>query len=663
MDDRIKALEERMSSVENTLQMILARLKMSSSGETIVPVRSSEALPPPDPKESGPFEYRPLDTSRSEFRVLALANSAKDDDPINCDLVHLSLDFDPLKPPGGKTSAEWMKLRRLHTQFGALSYTWGGLNLDGSIIIAGRPFKITRNLETALRQMRKAKRPAGRAANMPVPSYWWIDAICINQQDNAERGQQVSCMTRIYKRASAVHVWLGEERDDSTLALDVLRKLGDIIRRAPGEAEYRYPVIPDEQKERHRRALIALFNRPWWERVWVRQEIALPRVAKFYCGDIVSQFSDFRTAHSILGLIKERLGFDWTESKNTAGVISHTTSEAWVPSDAQHSTLLFNLQRECNGGNNFISFKDALFSARSCKATDPRDKVFSVLGLTDPEVYRFKADYSLSLVATYKAAVRTLVAATKSIDILSACQNPDRLHGFPSWIPNLVDEWKAKPFQPKQRRHQVSDKDAEYVFEDSTNTLKLRGEFLDTINRLSEHGVQPDNTAKELDTLYLEWKTIPRDPYVAFLTDRRYIQNLLSETDADGSWISFLSLDDDDGSSLERFERGQSSINDPKFLDDIPNYRMARSLLSLEGSPTRSGKYSAVHTYLRNYGVGRRLCISRNGMLGLVPQDARVGDSIVVFYGGSFHYIIRPLGEQYVLVGEACKFIVHSNRL
>ena len=676
MSDRIQALEERMSNVEKTLEVILTRLRITSSGERIVPVLSNDSPPPVhlrEPKENSQFEYRPLDTSRNEFRVMALANSAKDEDPISCDLIHLSLDDDLMRPPAGKTTVEWMKVRRMHTQFGALSYTWGGLDLEGSITIAGQPLKITRNLETALRQMRKSKRPVGRTANTPIQSYWWIDAICINQQDNAERGQQVSCMTRIYKKASAVHVWLGEERDDSTLALDVLRKLGVIVRRAPGEAEYQYPVVSEKQKDLHRRALLALFNRPWWERVWVRQEIALPRAAIFYCGDATCQFSEFKTAYIILDRIKERLGYDWTGIEKATRVISNTASEALILADAQHATLLFNLQKECNGGNNFISFKDAVFSARFCKATDPRDKVFSVLGLTDPELYRLKADYSLSLIATYKAAVRTLVAATKSVDVLSACQNPERLHGFPSWVPNLVDEWKAKPFQTT-RKPQASYKDADCIFEDETNTLRLKGEFLDTVHRLSDHNAKQGNTAEELDTLCSEWKKllIPLLPvansyrYTAtHLEDSHYVKSLLSPTDADATWVSFLSLENDNGSSLRRFRDGELPLDDPRSLDEIPNSRMAMSLLLPQDFAGWSGKHSLIHTHLRNYAVGRRLCISKKGVLGLVPEDARIGDSIVVFHGGSFPYIIRESGDQHVLVGEACKLtarLIHCQR-
>lgn len=38
----------------------------------------------------------------------------------------------------------------------------------------------------------------------------WIDAICINQHDLAEKARQIPLMTRIYSTAARVLVWLGK---------------------------------------------------------------------------------------------------------------------------------------------------------------------------------------------------------------------------------------------------------------------------------------------------------------------------------------------------------------------------------------------------------------------------------------------------------------------
>ncbi|KAH7629769.1 heterokaryon incompatibility, partial [Sordaria sp. MPI-SDFR-AT-0083] len=51
----------------------------------------------------------------------------------------------------------------------------------------------------------------------------WIDAICINQGDNEEKGHQVQSMAKIYAKASRVIVWLGEKAAGSDQGLEEIR--------------------------------------------------------------------------------------------------------------------------------------------------------------------------------------------------------------------------------------------------------------------------------------------------------------------------------------------------------------------------------------------------------------------------------------------------------
>lgn len=67
-----------------------------------------------------------------------------------------------------------------------------------------------------------------------------------------------------------------------------------------------------------------------------------------------------------------------------------------------------------------------------------------MLGLADPEISNLRPDYRLSLHETLIAAARCVISKNLSLDLLSACQNPDRLHGLPSWVPNLLDDWKPR---------------------------------------------------------------------------------------------------------------------------------------------------------------------------------------------------------------------------
>lgn len=59
----------------------------------------------------------------------------------------------------------------------------------------------------------------------------WIDAICINQEDLDERSEQVVHMLQIYKNASRVIVWLGNEFEDSHLGMMSMKYLDEKIQR------------------------------------------------------------------------------------------------------------------------------------------------------------------------------------------------------------------------------------------------------------------------------------------------------------------------------------------------------------------------------------------------------------------------------------------------
>ncbi|KAH8745248.1 heterokaryon incompatibility, partial [Hyaloscypha finlandica] len=84
--------------------------------------------------------------------------------------------------------------------YAALSYTWGHLFRPCNIIVDGRNMIVTKNANLALRDL----------CNQDQDQLLWIDAICINQNNNEEREQQVQKMGSIYSNTKRVIIWLGE---------------------------------------------------------------------------------------------------------------------------------------------------------------------------------------------------------------------------------------------------------------------------------------------------------------------------------------------------------------------------------------------------------------------------------------------------------------------
>jgi len=189
----------------------------------------------------------------------------RSDGLVRCRLVTMSLDVDP-------------------APYVALSYAWGatypdGAHLTDTILCNGHPILVTYNLHAALQRISKLFE-SHSILELSCGTAIWIDAICIDQRNIAERGQQVSLMSSIYSQARSVLVWLGEFTEQNINA----------------EAA---TFHPEACACKHCTALVAIsgakewlsFNvwrdlaaRPWFQRRWVIQESFLARHVHYLIG-------------------------------------------------------------------------------------------------------------------------------------------------------------------------------------------------------------------------------------------------------------------------------------------------------------------------------------------------------------------------------------------
>jgi hypothetical protein len=117
------------------------------------------------------------------------------------------------------------------------------------------------------------------------------------------------------------------------MTIDLLNTLGAPPKNAPGEKTIEYPTFTEEEVIRHWNALRALFKRPWWERVRVRQEVALPLMVKMWCGSKSFDMNSLDPALFMLGHISS-LGY--------ASTVSHFDDERSVslPWDFHAKTIV-----------------------------------------------------------------------------------------------------------------------------------------------------------------------------------------------------------------------------------------------------------------------------------------------------------------------------------
>lgn len=198
-----------------------------------------------------PSLYSTLKVAAAEIRVLHLL-PGNTRDPIRTAIRTVSLDDTP--------------------QFEALSYVWGSPRDKKQIYVEDQIFDVTINLEAALRALRHPEE------TLRI----WVDAICINQVDLDEKSTQVPLMGRIYKQASSVLIWLGE----NTLNIDRMMVWLPILRSPKGaQREREMKRLERIELIRMYCGLLDLITRPYWLRMWTYQEFALPeRLPIAVCG-------------------------------------------------------------------------------------------------------------------------------------------------------------------------------------------------------------------------------------------------------------------------------------------------------------------------------------------------------------------------------------------
>ncbi|KAI1371174.1 HET-domain-containing protein [Hypoxylon crocopeplum] len=235
-------------------------------------------------------------------------------------------------------------------KYNALSYCWGDPTPGSPIEIDGRLILVSKNLETALRNL-----------ELELRDLLWVDAICINQNDLVEKTHQVGRMDRIYSQAHRTIVWLGPEERNTQHAHTFLQEIyanrGTWSRIS--SLDFRAALRETSYPLRSVRGLYELYTKPYWQRVWVLQEIANSRAVLVRCGSL---------RFSLGGLL---------------GCYEHVDD---LPS--HNHSLMVAIERfgreesEAQRGGLRITLMQALIRSRYSLATDPRDKVYALLNLT-----------------------------------------------------------------------------------------------------------------------------------------------------------------------------------------------------------------------------------------------------------------------------------------
>lgn len=256
--------------------------------------------------------------------------------------------------------------------YDALSYTWGGTHKTSTVIVNGEALRVTENLHSALQHLRSEN----------VDRTLWVDAICIDQSNEKERGHQVQQMCKIYSQAEEVIVWLGQATRETNTLFESLQRLQEHSflyghgHRHWDLAKWKelWLSVPKDSDSELRGGLFLLLKRPWFKRVWILQEIANAKKASILCGTKSIRAHTFALAPSLIGVKPQR------HCRAVLDIMpGHLREETWWSENRD----LYNL----------------LLKFRESEASDPRDQVYALLGISSDaqDTGRLRPDYTKDL--------------------------------------------------------------------------------------------------------------------------------------------------------------------------------------------------------------------------------------------------------------------------
>ena len=481
----------------------------------------------------------------------------------------------------------------------ALSYTWGHSKKECSISCGSESIEITANLAAALVQIRKPDKPRTL----------WIDQICINQDDVDERNEQVALMGGIYSKAENVVIWLGEEEPGDEMAFDFVPIFLSYL--PPSSADHgvarqglvarqAIPIVGSPGWI----ALSRIFSRPYFRRSWIIQEVALARHAVVHCGTYVLDWDLLAAASSY------QMGQLASDAENAHDAVAAITE----------------LNRNDHGrGNNLV---DALFMSYRFNCTDPRDKVYAMLGLS--QAMFLQPDYNSSVEDVYLRTTQFLALALGNLDILCCVSHPKRTATLPSWVPDWRAQVSVKRKLAKSRvrgpdtsHHQVS-------YSDNNQTLKVDGWCVDTVVKVA------DVLTLNESSLDIGWEEFVKE--TVYPGGRSYPE-IYWRTLLAGERLPGTTSDEELRSAFEAWK----NLHNRRFGDYKP----------LTNLPDENEKGSEFDRAMTETCVGRRLFTTAQHDLGLGPSEARVGDVVCFLSNTTTPFVLRPRENYFELVGES----------
>lgn len=315
----------------------------------------------------------------------------------------------------------------------ALSYRWGDDEPDTRVWIGDQYIMLRKNICGFISSACDKSQP-GLAQRMTFK--YWIDAICINQNDNGEKNSQVAMMGKIYSYAAYVFAWLGTQpdaekaQDDEPLfnvgtvyntwidtdALAAEKNLAQQFSRIVDTFDEKLCEINGVEKcEAIRRSLRNIFRDPYWERLWIVQELCQARELMLMWHNVALEPRILMSLHNVLqsqhtplltgeadNLVRKR----FESGDFRCDVPDILRAQVLAMLDETGDEPLMDLIAWRGVGSGFPL--DRLLSrCHSKKCKDPHDKIYALIGMSGA-AQSFIIDYDCDIRDLGKQTLRYL---------------------------------------------------------------------------------------------------------------------------------------------------------------------------------------------------------------------------------------------------------------
>jgi hypothetical protein len=598
------------------------------------------------------FTYSPLDLSKRHIRLLRIHRRIPFSD-LKSELVCVPLD-----------EAE---------PYQAISYYWGKeVEKSQRIILDNQQFKVTSTVWNILR----------RRSSMFASRLIWIDSICINQYDNKEKGNQVRMMGEIYEKASRVVVCLGNI-PNAWLGITLLHELVIMSGTASKSflAEHILSFLATTDIDEYLRArltsLLDLLHHPWFERIWIAQEVVAARSITVLYGNheiIWDYLMLLMDIYSDPEISEIHAGFQYSGQEFVLRPL---------PSSPAKARALANFQKAFREGQRApLNVTLRVFSAS--QSTCPRDKIFALLGFAEhsPGIFQL-VDYDKNL-------SDVLYDVAKYLYLNEGCLQ-EVLHfagigwdgaepGCPSWVPN----WTISR-QPATLAHSPFDVSAYYraatqltpqiSIQPEARVLKSKGQQLDYIKVLSsvmkdpapDRLTLPLEGVEDLTFWFRDTQALLAENCTAqYLPTQQPITEAFWRTLIGDSIHSSRPAPSNFGEKFTKYLSLMKNLHDLKAKHGSDLLRVKREMSEPAFYKQYFGTLEELMAFMRDVwnasflvgqsGFSRAFCITASGYIGLVPEYTATGDIICLIYGSEVPFVLRSMsGEHegdYQLVGE-----------